>query len=91
MGRYNLYRNNPDSKPVDFDGDKKSSLHLRTNDDENYCRCDLVSRPDMVGDDFVEFDSMINIRPAQGNRSRGVDDLEIRRKIVAIVDRVVVR
>lgn len=43
--------------------------------------------PDSFGtNDFVEFDSMINIRPAQGNRSRGIDDLEIRkiiRKIIA--------
>ncbi|KAA3615415.1 MAG: hypothetical protein DWQ05_13755 [Calditrichaeota bacterium] len=31
-------------------------------------------------DDFIEYDSMINIRPAQGNRSRGVDDESIRQK-----------
>lgn len=47
--------------------------------------------PDMVGDDFVEFDSMINIRPSQGNRSRGVDDPEVRKMILAVVDQVVVR
>lgn len=35
--------------------------------------------------DFVEFDSMINLRPSQGNRSRGVDDPEIRKAIVSIV------
>lgn len=32
--------------------------------------------------DFVEFDSIINLRPSQGNRSRGVDDLEIRKIII---------
>jgi uncharacterized protein DUF5674 len=26
------------------------------------------------GDMWIEFDSMINVRPSQGNRSRGVDD-----------------
>jgi len=36
-------------------------------------------------DDFIEYDSMINIRPAQGNRSRGVEDKETRRLIVEIV------
>jgi hypothetical protein len=42
--------------------------------------------PDSFGtDDFVEFDSMINIRPAQGNRSRGVEDLSVREHILAIV------
>ena len=36
-------------------------------------------------DDMVEFDSMINIRPAQGNRTRGVEDEAIRTKIKAVV------
>jgi hypothetical protein len=39
--------------------------------------------------DWVEFDSMINIRPRQGNRSRGVEDPAAQEKIVAIVDRLV--
>ena len=41
--------------------------------------------PEMHGDNFVEFDSMINMRPSQGNRSRGIDSEEIRKKILAIV------
>ena len=36
-------------------------------------------------DEMVEFDSMINIRPAQGNRSRGVDSPEIQDKIKSVV------
>lgn len=36
-------------------------------------------------DDLVEFDSMINIRPAQRNRSRGVEDSDIQDKIKAVV------
>ncbi|MBQ1373605.1 hypothetical protein IIY66_02255 [Candidatus Saccharibacteria bacterium] len=36
-------------------------------------------------DDLVEFDSMINIRPARGNRSRGVEDSDIQDKIKAVV------
>ena len=36
-------------------------------------------------DDFVEFDSMINIRPRQGNRSRDVENPETREKIKAVV------
>ncbi|HEU5187572.1 MAG TPA: DUF5674 family protein [Candidatus Saccharimonadales bacterium] len=36
-------------------------------------------------DDFVEFDSMINIRPRHQNMSRGVDDHEVQRKIIMIV------
>lgn len=36
-------------------------------------------------DDMVEFDSMINIRPTQGNRSRGVENQETQAKIKAVV------
>lgn len=41
--------------------------------------------PEIQGDDFVEFDSMINMRPSQGNRSRSVEDKELREKITGIV------
>ena len=41
--------------------------------------------PDILGDDFIEFDSMINMRPSQDNKSRGVDNKEIRTKIIGIV------
>lgn len=36
-------------------------------------------------EDWIEFDSMINIRPRDGNRSRGVDDPEMRARIRGIV------
>lgn len=38
---------------------------------------------------WIEFDSMINIRPGQGNRSRGVDDVQIQQKIIEIVNRLI--
>ncbi len=38
---------------------------------------------------WVEFDSMINIRPSQGNRSRNVENAELRKKIINIVDKLV--
>ena len=41
--------------------------------------------PEVPQDEFVEFDSMINMRPSRGNRSRGVEDEETRKKIVSIV------
>ena len=44
--------------------------------------------PDKSGEDFVEFDSVINIRPSQQNRSRGVDNPEIRRKVLEIVNKL---
>lgn len=40
-------------------------------------------------DDFLEFDSMINIRPRQNNMSRSVENAEIREKILEIVKGIV--
>lgn len=40
---------------------------------------------ELIGEDFIEFDSLINMRPSQGNRSRGIDNEEIRKKIIEIV------
>jgi hypothetical protein len=47
--------------------------------------------PDSGSEDWIEFDSMINLRPSQGNRSRGVEDPEIRQRILDIVTRLVIR
>lgn len=40
-----------------------------------------------LGEDLIEFDSMINVRPRQGNRSRDVEDEGIRKKIVRVVQK----
>jgi hypothetical protein len=40
-------------------------------------------------EDFIEFDSLISLRPQQGNRSRGVDDPNIQKRIRALIDEVV--
>ncbi len=45
---------------------------------------------DMPRDQWIEFDSMINIRPSQGNRSRTVQDEQIRQQIAEIVNRMIV-
>ena len=47
--------------------------------------------PDRPVEEVVEFDSMINVRPSQSNRSRGVEDPTVRRQIQVIVERLVVR
>lgn len=36
-------------------------------------------------ENLIEFDSMINIRPRQNNRTRGVENPEIRGKIIEVV------
>lgn len=45
--------------------------------------------PDLTDEDFIEFDSMINVRPSQGNMSRGVDDMKTREKIIALVQKLI--
>ena len=47
--------------------------------------------PDEKEENFIEFDSMINLRPSQGNRSRGVEDPALQKKIVAIVVQLVTK
>jgi hypothetical protein len=40
-------------------------------------------------DDFIDFDSMINLRPAQGKRSWGAEDIKTQEKIRGIVNKLV--
>ena len=47
--------------------------------------------PAEPGDDWIEFDSMINVRPSANNRTRGVDDPAIRARIRQLVEALIVR
>ena len=47
--------------------------------------------PEVDGDDFIEFDSLINIRPRQNNRSKNVEDESIQSRIREIVNNFVSR
>lgn len=57
--------------------EKENSLH------QNIWGVNLY--PEKSGEDFIEFDSMVNLKPAFGNRTRGVDDIEIQKKIIEII------
>lgn len=41
--------------------------------------------PDLDGDDFIEFDSMINVRPSEGNMSRNIQDIHLQKEIRAVI------
>ena len=41
------------------------------------------------GEDFIEFDSLINIRSWLGNPSRGVEDPDVREAIKSIIDKFI--
>ncbi len=45
--------------------------------------------PEIKDKNRIEFDSMINLRPSQGNKSRGVDDPNIRKIIIEIVNNLI--
>ena len=45
--------------------------------------------PEKSSEEWIEFDSMINVRPSGGNRSRFVESGEIREAVTQIVQRLV--
>ena len=45
--------------------------------------------PGKEGNGFIEFDSMINLKPVFGNRTRGVDNPETQKKIIEIVKKLI--
>ena len=67
--------------------DEEAELIKNGSKQENLWGINLY--PDETGNDFVEFDSMINLRPSANNRTRGIEDLMIRKKIVNIVNKLV--
>jgi hypothetical protein len=44
--------------------------------------------PALYEEDFIEFDSMINLRPSQGNYSRSVENVDIQKKLIKIVNKL---
>ena len=42
-------------------------------------------------DEFIEFDSMINIRPRQNNMSRGIEYEKIRQQIISLVSTKIIK
>lgn len=45
--------------------------------------------PDKSGDDMIEFDSMVNLKPALGNRTRSIESSVIREKIKNIIKKLI--
>jgi len=74
---------------VELHADEEKELLVMGSKQENLWGINLY--PEETGDDFIEFDSMINLRPSRGNKSRGVDDKLTRAKIVNIVNSLVER
>ena len=70
---------------AELHADEEAALLERDSKQENLWGINIY--PEMPENERIEFDSMINLRPSQGNRTRGVDAPDIRRKILEIVNK----
>lgn len=75
---------------VDMDMHADGEAYLLSNGSEQQDLWGINLHPAKFGsDDFIEFDSMINIRPRQQNPSRDILDITIRDRIKQLVRGVV--
>jgi hypothetical protein len=72
---------------ADMHADQEAALLAEGSEQRDLWGINLY--PHLEGPDWLEFDSMINLRPSFGNRSRGVDDAGTREAIVALVGSLV--
>lgn len=72
---------------VSMHSDAETLLLERGSEQENLWGINLYLKKSR--DDWIEYDSMINLRPWQDNDSRGVDNPAIRQKIREIVNQLV--
>jgi hypothetical protein len=72
---------------AELHSDEEAFLIERNSRQENLWGINLYTERALP--EMVEFDSMINIRPRQNNRSRGVEDPGVRDRIIAIVTTLV--
>lgn len=74
---------------ADLHADQEMFLLEQDSQQENLWGINIY--PERFGhSDWIEFDSMINLRPYLGNNSRSIDSQEIQKKIVTIVTAKVV-
>jgi len=67
--------------------DEEQFLLAKGSKQENLWGINLY--PDLFDKNFIEFDSVINLRPRLNNFSRFVEDEKIRKKIIEIVNKLV--
>jgi hypothetical protein len=64
-------------------------IETEASEPKNIWGINLYPEKSGSGRDFIEFDSMVNIKPSLGNRTRGVENKELREKINNIVKKLV--
>ena len=68
---------------ADLHSDEEAYLLDKGSKQENIWGINIY--PDKDIRNMIEFDSIINVRPSFGNKSRGVEDKDIQKKITDIV------
>lgn len=74
---------------ADMHADAEELLLEQGSEQQNLWGINFYPELEVTDAGFVEFDSMINLRPAWGNRTRGVDDGNVQKKILEIVNKLV--
>ncbi len=75
---------------VDADMHADQEFFLLENDSNQKDLWGINLFPDHYGtDEFLVFDSMINLRPSSGNRTRSVEDPMVQKKIKEIIAKLV--
>jgi len=74
---------------ADMHADQEAALLAEGSDQRDLWGINLY--PQLDGPDWLELDSMINLRPSFGNRSRGIDDAATRDAVAALVASLVLR
>ncbi len=72
---------------AELHSDEEETLIKKGSKQENLWGINLY--PKEAKENFIEFDSMINLKPSWGNLSRGIDSPSIREKIKEIVNKLV--
>ncbi|MBN1129247.1 MAG: hypothetical protein JXA71_09690 [Chitinispirillaceae bacterium] len=70
---------------AELHSDEEAALLESGSRQEDLWGINIYTGLDRNAPDFIEFDSLINLRPRQNNRSRGVEDPAVREKITALV------
>ena len=74
---------------VDMEMHSDGELHLLEEGSKQGHLWGINIHPFKDKDNWVEFDSMINIRPSRGNRSRNVENPVIQKFIISLVNKLV--
>lgn len=69
--------------------DEEALLLEKSSKQENLWGINIY--PEIKDKDWIEFDSMINLRPSLKNFSRGINNSDIRKKIIKIVNKLIER